>query len=127
MTHNLFHILLVEDDKITTELVKKILNGKFYLDTASNAESAVTLLENNNYDLFLMDINLGSGPDGFVLTKLIKRMVKYVETPVIALTAYGSENEKEKFLEKDFSDLILKPFSISDLINKISNLLAVNI
>lgn len=118
-----FKLLFVEDEKTNSEVVQRMLPEIYQLDTAADAEIAVRLATDNNYDLFLMDIHLGSGPDGFILTKMLKRMAKYSETPFIAVTAFGSERERNKYLESGFDDLILKPFTKTELLTKIAALL----
>jgi CheY-like chemotaxis protein len=68
-----------------------------------------------------MDINLGDIVDGTYLTRVLRNNSKYKETPILAFTAYALDSEKEEFISAGFSDLISKPFTKSELHNKIQS------
>ena len=67
-----------------------------------------------------MDINLGEGMDGLMLTKMIRNMPKYTQTPIIAITAYAMQNDKDECINAGCSDYITKPFTKEILLNIIS-------
>ena len=54
--------------------------------------------------------------------KSIRQIDGYEKTPVIAMTAYASENDKKKFLSKGCSHYISKPFFMKDIIELIENI-----
>ncbi len=112
-------ILLVENEESILYLTKILLKNICKLDTANNAQSALFLTERMNYDLILMDINLGDIVDGTYLTRVLRNNSKYKDTPIIAFTAYALDSEKEEFLSAGFSDFISKPFTRAELHNKI--------
>ena len=113
-------ILLVEDDVVNVSVIKIMLKKEFILDIARNGEKAIELASQNNYDLILMDINLGAGMNGLEVTKILKQMNKYARTPIIATTAYAMQGDEEKFIETGCTDYISKPFTKEILLNKIS-------
>ena len=117
---NKIRILLVENEILNASVIKLMLQNNFDIEVAQNGEKALEFIKNNDYDLFLMDINLGEGIDGLVVTKIIRKLSKYTKTPIIAITAYTMEYNKEEFIEAGCSDYILKPFSKETLLNKIS-------
>ena len=117
-------ILIVENDHSNCKVLTYMLKPLYSIDFAQNGEYAVKLAFQNNYNLFLMDINLGGGIDGLVVTKIIKRMIKYVQTPIIAITAYAMNGDMEKFIEAGCIDYISKPFTKETLLNKISLLIS---
>ncbi len=113
-------ILLVEDDVVNVSVIKIMLKKEFILDIARNGEKAIELASQNNYDLILMDINLGAGMNGLEVTKILKQMNKYARTPIIATTAYAMQGDEERFIETGCTDYISKPFTKEILLNKIS-------
>lgn len=110
-------ILYVEDDYIAIDVVKRILKDNYELDFATNGEEALEKAENNIYDGILMDINLRKGLDGVMVTERIRKMEKYKDVPIIAITAYAMEEDKAEFLSKGMTHYISKPFKKLELIN----------
>lgn len=116
------NILLVEDDYIAVEVTRKILSPFYKLDFAVNAEEALEKVRANNYDGILMDINLRKGMDGVMCTQEIRKLENYKEKPIIAITAFAMEDEKNEFLSKGMSHYISKPFTKKDLLNLMSEI-----
>ena len=82
-------ILIVEDDPIVAaDIESLILDEKDYFvsGVAHNATSALDILANRIVDLVLLDINLGTGPSGIDIAKIINE--KH-ELPFIFLTAFS--------------------------------------
>lgn len=115
-----YKILYVEDDYNCQLLVKIILKDLFNIDIAKNLNDALSLIGINQYDLILLDINLGSGETGLDLLKILRNNIKYENTPVIAVTAYALKNEREAILNAGCIDHISKPFEKEILINTIT-------
>ena len=67
-----------------------------------------------------MDINLGLGIDGIEVTKEIRKIDSYKNIPVIALTGYALEQDRDYFLSHGFDYFVVKPFSKGDLLNVIN-------
>ncbi|MGQ9798580.1 MAG: response regulator [Ignavibacterium sp.] len=96
--------------------------GIYSLDFARNADEALEKVKSKKYDAILMDINLRRGLDGIQLTQIIREMPEYKETPIIALTAYAMEKEKQEFLSKGLSHYLSKPFRKNDLLLLLQNI-----
>ena len=112
-------LLVVEDTPLNMELILEIMDGQgFEVDTADDGETALELVEKKNYDLILMDVEL-PGIDGAEVTRMIKTKPSYKDIPVIALTAYAMEGDKERLLGKGFNDYIAKPIEVPNFIEKI--------
>ena len=110
-------ILVVEDNPINMELVIELLSTKgCTVHTAIDGEEAIRKIDQEVYDLIIMDIEL-PGKDGVEVTKIIK--TKYKLIPVIALTSYAMKGDKERFLSAGFDDYISKPLDISEFLMKI--------
>jgi len=114
------NILVVEDNKINQMVTKKLLekNGHNF-QMAENGLEALLLVEENNFDVILMDINM---PVMNGIEASIKMRNLGIKTPIIALTASDKENILKEILEKKngLTDVLVKPFEYADLENVIS-------
>lgn len=106
-------ILIVEDNFIAQTVAKSLLSGmNCVVDVASNGEDALVLYEQHNYDLIFMDIGLGEGMDGYEVTHQIRSKTnanKYI--PIIALTAHGSDENKQRCIEAGMDAVLTKPLT----------------
>jgi PAS domain S-box-containing protein len=109
-------VLLVEDDSISRKTIGKMLENDYYIVSVNNAKDAIKNAKNEIYDAILMDINLGRGMDGIQATKVIRKINGYESIPIIAMTAYAMEKDKEEFLRCGCSHYIAKPFSIKEIL-----------
>ncbi len=116
-------ILYVEDDDTSIAVVTLALAKYYSIDTAKNAEIALIKVKDQSFDAILMDINLGRGMNGEELTQVIKKIPGYENIPIIAVTAYASEEDKNEFLSKGMSHYISKPFLIQDLVKLVNEVL----
>jgi len=107
-------ILIAEDDKAITEVVKLILDNEGYeVFTADQGKTIYKILEVHNPDIILLDIWL-YGEDGSQLAKHIRSKPKTKHIPIILMSA---NNETEKITkEVSADDFLLKPFDIDDLL-----------
>ncbi|MCE8428506.1 MAG: response regulator [Candidatus Methanoperedens sp.] len=112
-------LLVVEDDFMDSRLICDILKAQgLTFHYAKDGIEAIDMARKMLYDLILMDIKLPR-MDGIETTRIIKNMTNYKKVPVIALTAYALEGDKERFLAAGLDDYISKPFDISDMIKKL--------
>lgn len=119
-------ILMVEDNLGNRVLFKKYLENEFNLDQAEDGISAIANAELKQYELILMDINLGSGIDGIETFHRIRKLPKYENIPVIAVTAFGLKEDKKRFLDEGFTDYMQKPVNKDELIELINELILAN-
>ncbi|MEN9335410.1 MAG: Sensor histidine kinase RcsC [Bacteroidota bacterium] len=120
-TVQVYRILVVEDNKINQVVTKKILETNHFKCTIlDDGYAAIDALENEHYDIVLMDINMPI-INGFETTKLIRK--KGIQTPVIALTAFDKQEITEQAISVGINDIIIKPFEPSKLFQVISNLI----
>ena len=101
-------LLLVEDNKINQLITKKLLEiKKINCDIVGTGEDAVAIVNDNKYDLILMDVHL-PGINGTEATKIIRE--KDATTPIIALTAISLNENREMLLGFGMTDVLTKPF-----------------
>jgi PAS domain S-box-containing protein len=109
-------LLYVEDDKTNQNIIKMFLNKLYQVDFASSAQEAFKILDTETYDIILLDINLGYGMTGIDICKNLREKEKFDKTPIIAVTAYNSEEDLAKLKEAGFTSQINKPFLRADIL-----------
>jgi CheY-like chemotaxis protein len=119
-------ILLVEDNLLNIEVIQLFLRKYWDVSFVRTGEDAIESAKNENYDLFLIDINLGQGIDGMEVLKRIREINSYKETPSIAITGYASEKHKKMFLENGFTRFLAKPVEKKELIDTINSIVRSN-
>jgi two-component system aerobic respiration control sensor histidine kinase ArcB len=110
-------VLLIEDDELSQIVVVTKLRNELHanVDTAITGKEAISLVQNNVYDLIFMDIGLPD-IDGYEVAKWIRTQAesKNVATPIIALTAHSEHSAfhvKESAFAAGMNDLCTKPLS----------------
>ena len=113
-------ILLVEDDKHIVDNLTEYLEGEgFRVGCASGQAAALERLEQEQFDLILLDISLYDG-NGFAVCSAVKALY---HLPVIFLTASGDEYSTVTGFEVGADDYIPKPFRPRELLMRIKNVL----
>ena len=112
------NILIVEDEKQISKIMKLYLEKEGYLvEIASDGKIADELVENNSYDLVILDIMMPY-KDGWYLLKKIKSLNS--NTQVIITSARGEEDDRIFGLELGADDYMVKPISMRELILRVS-------
>ena len=115
------NILLVEDDQQITTLLNLHLNSPSHLLTScGKGLEALNKIENNAFDLIILDIML---PDISGLSICKKLRDQNNQTPIIMLTSRSDETDKVLALEMGADDYITKPFGVLELIARTKALL----
>jgi signal transduction histidine kinase/CheY-like chemotaxis protein len=117
------HILVVEDDEDTLELLQSTFSSKGYrVTTCQSAQEALQIAPANSIDLILSDIGMPQ-MDGFEMMKELRQLPNMSEVPAIALTGYVSQKDKRMALESGFNACISKPVEPAELMSTIARLL----
>ena len=113
-------ILVIEDEKNIQNIIKEFLeSAKYKVNTADDGLEGINLIQNNNYDLILLDIMMPK-IDGFVVCEIIR---KNSNVPIIILTALTDEESQLKGFDKLADDYITKPFSMPVVLKHIEAIL----
>lgn len=115
------HLLVVDDSEMNLLVIKMIFKKiGISFDTATNGQEALTFLESKRYDMVLTDIQMPE-MDGIELTKRIRGLAdkQKSQLPVIAITGQISSESHERYLSAGLNDYIIKPFTESELMEKI--------
>lgn len=114
-------VLVAEDVALNQLLIKIILNDfGFEYDVADNGKIAIEKLQNNTYDIILMDLQMPE-MNGFETTEYIRKTMKS-QIPIIALTADVTTVDISKCKKFGMDDYISKPINESLLYSKIVKL-----
>ncbi len=114
------HILLVEDDRaIVMGLTYSLEQEGYQVTVQEDRPSALKVLEEQTFDLCLLDLTLpgGSGYD------VCRRVKELGDTPVIFLTAMDDEVNVVMGLDMGADDYITKPFRVRELLSRIRSVL----
>ncbi len=103
-----YNILVAEDNKINQTLIKFILKQwQANFDIAENGNEVLAKMNEKEYDLILMDIQMPT-MDGYQASKII-RSEMHLNIPIIAMTAHVMPTEKEKCISVGMNDYLSKP------------------
>ncbi len=109
-------ILLIDDDKKLTSVLKLGLEDKNYeVDVAYDGNAGKKLALEKKYDLIILDIML-PGIDGFELCKKIRNKL---DTPVLMITSLNMIEDRVTGFNSGADDYLIKPFSINELLARI--------
>jgi DNA-binding response OmpR family regulator len=108
-------VLVVEDELITQRYIKNILREFQVNDVVcfNSADGVIDALEEVDYEMVLMDINIRGAIDGIALAKEI---LNHKQIPIIFITAYNDDETLDEVLEISPFGFLSKPFNSKDLI-----------
>lgn len=118
---NPLRVLVVDDNDLTLKIVTQILgNYGFLSEVASNGREALDLLEENHFDLLLLDMQMPL-LDGYQTAINIRAREDLQSLPIIAMTANSTPDTREKCLKSGCNAYIAKPFKAEELMSEIAN------
>ena len=103
-------ILIVEDEPGIQLAIRGLMRREGHVtEVATTGAEALELLENRRFDLVLTDLSL---PDGVSGLDLVRHVAQFQpETPVVLITAYGSESVARDARAAGVFDYVPKPFN----------------
>lgn len=111
------NILLIEDEKKISEIIKKGLKEQGYnVDAAYDGVRGQLLAETKEYDVIVLDIMMPK-QDGWITCGNIRE--SGIRTPILILTSLGQTEEKVKGLNIGADDYLSKPFDFKELVARI--------
>ena len=116
-------VLIVEDNKILLESVVEELNKHFETEKCEDGEEALYLVNQNIYDLVILDLMLPN-INGFDILK--KMRVNNIDTPVLILTAKETLDDKVEAFTIGANDYLTKPFYMEELVARVYAILRTN-
>ena len=109
--------LFIDDNLDTQMLFKSQMNDFKLLKVSSNLNEALPLLNKYNFDFIFVDFNLNDVYNGLDALKIIRQFQNYTNTPIIAVTAFPFEGDRQKFIDFGFTDYMIKPLLRDKILN----------
>ena len=117
-------LLVVDDNEVNRIVARAQLNAiGLDADDAADGEQAVEMAGLATYDLILMDVHMPA-LDGVEATRRIRRLERYRDTPIIALTADAFSADRQRYLDAGMSDHLAKPLQAQHLYAALAHWLA---
>ena len=108
-------ILVVDDFDDTRLLLRSWLERKgFRVLEAGNGNEAVQAAESGRPDLIIMDLEMPE-LDGLSATRRIRKVERLAGVPIVAVSAYGAEQFRDKALDAGCNEYVSTPFEPADL------------
>ena len=113
MNRILGHLLVVDDDPVTIDLLKEVLSKEGYkVSTALSGEEAIAHGTDNLFDLIITDVRMGK-KDGMEVLRFFRKNAP--DTTVIMITAFGSIETAIEAIREGAYDYISKPFKLDEI------------
>ncbi|MFM2119828.1 MAG: hypothetical protein RL722_1296 [Pseudomonadota bacterium] len=107
--------LIVDDNLLNIKLARHMVQRLgWQVESADNGEAALEWLGKQAFDLVLLDLRMPV-MSGEEVCRRIREELKLTELPVVAYTAHGMPEERERMLATGFSGLLIKPISFEDV------------
>ena len=117
-------VLVAEDNQTNRELIKVILDQEGIQGVyVENGLEALKALERERYDLVLMDIQMPV-MDGYSAVQRIRSRPEGRSLPVIAMTAFATQEDRERCLQAGMDEHVAKPIDREDLFDKVTRLVS---
>jgi two-component system cell cycle response regulator DivK len=116
-------VLIAEDNAVNRELLRELLETRGYVvDEACDGQVALEMIEQMRPDILLLDIGMPV-LDGFAVVRRIRENPRFAALPVLAVTAYAMQGDREKILNSGFDGYLSKPVNWTVLEEEINRLL----
>jgi len=117
-------VLIAEDSSVIQNLTKKILQIQNYeIFSAKNGVQVLSMLENEDFDIILMDINMPQ-MDGMECARQIRKLSdpKKSSVPIVAITGNAMNYSKEEFQAAGINEYLQKPLNFDNLVETVKTL-----
>ncbi|MFA7287528.1 MAG: response regulator [Melioribacteraceae bacterium] len=114
-------VLAIEDDVLIQKIYKTVLNQDIELTICGNYEQFLDELYKRDYDIFLVDLGLGVGKDGIQIIKEIRLIDKFINAPIIVVTAYAAKKDENIAMQNGATLFFRKPIDMKILASTIQS------
>ena len=116
-------VLVLEDNRDARVLLQRFLADRYEVALTSREDQALEAARHQQFDVVLMDINLGGNRTGVDALRALRHLSQYEQVPVVALTAYAISGDRERFLSQGFDGYLGKPLTRNELYQVIAQVL----
>ncbi len=116
------HILVVDDEAVIREGMRRILEGDGYsVEVSASGRAAIEKIQEKDFDIVITDLKM-PGMDGMEVLKTIK--ILQPDVPVIIITGYSTVDTAIDAMKNGAIDYIAKPFAPEHISEKVQNAIA---
>jgi len=117
-------VLVAEDNAVNRELLRELLETRGYtVLEACDGQEALHMIDQVQPDILLLDIGMPV-LDGFAVVRKIRENPHLAKLPVVAVTAYAMQDDREKILNSKFDGYLSKPIDARSLMEELDRLLS---
>jgi len=117
-------ILIAEDNPVNRELLRELLEMRGHtVVEACDGEEALRVIEQTQPNLVLLDIGMPL-LDGFGVIRKIRENPRFASMPVVAVTAYAMQGDRERILSSQFDGYLSKPVDARALVQELDRVLS---
>jgi two-component system cell cycle response regulator/two-component system cell cycle response regulator DivK len=117
-------VLIVDDNRASRDLIRAILKPvRCNITEATHGQQALDLMLQERPDLVLLDIDM-PGLDGLAVLKKMRQDASLADLPVVAVTAFAMEGDREKGMAAGFTAYVTKPVRAAILRQQVQQLLS---
>ena len=117
-------VLIAEDNPINRELLRELLEIRGYtVAEACNGQEALARVRQAPPDIVLLDIGMPL-MDGYAVVRKLRENPRFTSLPVVAVTAYAMQGDREKIMNSGFDGYLSKPVDSGSLDHELDRLLA---
>ena len=117
-------VLIAEDNAVNRELLRELLEIRGYtVFEACDGQEALHMIDQARPDILLLDIGMPV-LDGFAVARKIRENPHLAKLPVVAVTAYAMQDDREKILNSKFDGYLSKPINPRLLMEELDRLLS---
>jgi two-component system cell cycle response regulator DivK len=116
-------ILIAEDNAVNRELLRELLETRGHtVAEACDGMEALDQVEAAPPDMLLLDIGMPL-LDGFAVVRKLRENPRFASLPVVAVTAYAMQGDREKIMNSGFDGYLSKPVNSTSLFQELDRLL----
>lgn len=120
----MIRVLIAEDNAINRELLRELLETRGYaVEEACDGQAALRMMEHSAPDILLLDVGMPV-LDGYGVVRKLRENPRLSNLPVLAVTAYAMQGDRERILNSGFDGYLSKPVDAGLLIEEVKRLLA---
>jgi two-component system cell cycle response regulator DivK len=120
-------ILIAEDNPINRELLRELLEIRGYMVAeACDGQEALAMVEQAPPDIMLLDIGMPL-LDGFAVVRKLRENPRFTSLPIVAVTAYAMQGDREKIMNSGFDGYLSKPVNAAALVAELGRLAPRNV
>jgi DNA-binding response OmpR family regulator len=124
MAKDKYNILVIDDDQQIIDLITMFITRNYEDQincvSAIDAQMAVLKLSNQEFDLIITDYRM-PGRTGLDLSNHVKKSIKFSRIPIILMSGALLQKDAVDAIEMGIKDILVKPFTMKQLMAKISN------